>query len=124
MLPCREFDLGEQIEVLREYIKENFTAKGVIVDLNVHDTGNGNPHAHLMFPTCHVSSEGFGLKNLDLDNRMSLLVWRESLAEVNNRKFEEKGLEKRIDHRTLEAQGIDREPTIHLGHKACAPFRA
>ena len=115
-----EFDLKEQIEVLREYIKENFTNKGVIVDLNIHNTGNGNPHAHIMLTTRHVTPEGFGEKNLDLDSRTNLLIWRESWAEINNRKFEEKGIEERIDHRTLKAQGLDREPTIHMGHEAWA----
>ena len=115
-----EFDLDEQIEVLHKYIKENFTDKGVIVDLNVHNTGNGNPHAHLMFPTRHVTPEGFGKKNTDLDSKVNLLIWRESWAKINNHKFEEKGLDERIDHRTLEAQGINREPTVHMGHKAWA----
>jgi hypothetical protein len=167
-----EFDLGEQIEVLREYIKDNFTDKGVIVDLNIHDTGNGNinspaggvasgvrdpkpeiaqhhaanrnspaggvasgvrnqkpeiaqhhaanPHAHIMFPTRRITPEGFGKKNTDLDSKVNLLKWRESWANINNRKFEEKGLAERIDHRTLKEQGIDREPTIHMGHAAWA----
>jgi hypothetical protein len=34
--------------------------------------------------------------------------------------LEQKGLEERIDHRTLKAQGIDREPTIHMGAEATA----
>jgi len=46
--------------------------------------------------------------------------WRENWAKINNRKFEEKGLDVRIDHRTLRAQGIDREPTVHMGHEAWA----
>jgi hypothetical protein len=115
-----EFNLDEQIEVLHDYINENFTDKGVIADLNVHNKGDGNPHAHIMLTTRHVTSDGFGKKNTDLDKRENLLIWRESWAEVNNRKFEEKGLDERIDHRTLKAQGIDREPTIHLGHEAAA----
>jgi hypothetical protein len=43
-----EFDLQEQVEVLREYAKENFVDKGLGVDFAVHNTGNGNPHAHIM----------------------------------------------------------------------------
>ncbi|MDR0492233.1 MAG: MobA/MobL family protein [Nitrososphaerota archaeon] len=163
-----EFSLDEQIEVLREYIQENFVSKGIIVDLNIHDKGDGNlnslakkenlacreavttpecgvtkltvgvasgvrnqkpelarshaanPHAHIMFTTRHVSPEGFGKKNTDLDSRVNLLIWRENWADDNNRMFERKGLDERIDHRTLKAQGIDREPTIHLGHEATA----
>jgi hypothetical protein len=46
---------------------------------------------------------------------------RNATAQSNESdKFAEKGLDERIDHRKLKAQGIDREPTIHLGHKAAA----
>jgi len=115
-----EFDLEEQKTLLREYIKENFVDKGMIVDFAVHNKGDGNPHAHLMLTTRHVTPDGFGGKNRDWDEDTELLKWRKNWAVINNRKFEEKGLDARIDHRTLKAQGIDREPTIHLGHEASA----
>jgi ATP-dependent exoDNAse (exonuclease V) alpha subunit len=141
-----EFDLEEQKEVLREYVKENFVEKGMVADVVIHNKGDGNlnspaegvasgvrnqkhefarhhaanPHSHIMLTTRNVTPEGFGNKNRDWDKKENLLVWRENWADKNNRKFEEKGLDERIDHRTLEAQGIDREPTIHLGHEAAA----
>jgi hypothetical protein len=115
-----EFNLQENIELLREYIKENFTDKGMIADLAIHHARNDNPHAHIMLTTRHVTSEGFKGKKRDWDKDGELIRWRENWAEINNRKFEEKGLDIRIDHRTLKAQGIDRLPTIHLGHKATA----
>jgi ATP-dependent exoDNAse (exonuclease V) alpha subunit len=114
-----EFDLQENIELLREYIKENFVDKGMIVDFVIHNN-EGNPHSHIMLTTRDVTPEGFGKKNRDWDKEENVLIWRENWARINNRKFEEKGLEERIDHRTLKAQGIDREPTIHLGHEAWA----
>ncbi|MDR1993301.1 MAG: MobA/MobL family protein [Nitrososphaerota archaeon] len=100
----REFDLQERIEVLREYIAENFTEKGMIADLNIHDKGDDNPHAHIMLTTRHVSPDGFGLKNRDWNKKDMLLDWRESWTEVNNRKFEQKGLDERIDHRSYKAK--------------------
>ena len=45
----------------------------------------------------------------------TLDAWRKAWADVCNAKFAEKGLEVRIDHRTLAAQGIDRLPTVHEG---------
>jgi hypothetical protein len=114
-----EFDLQENIELLREYIKENFVDKGMIADFALHNN-DGNPHAHIMLTTRHVTPDGFGGKNRDWDKDLELVKWRENWAKINNRKFEEKGLDERIDHRTLKAQGIDREPTIHLGHEATA----
>jgi len=73
-----------------------------------------------MLTTRHVTPDGFGGKNRDWDKDTELVKWRENWANITNRKFEEKGLAERIDHRTLRAQGINREPTIHLGHEASA----
>ena len=115
-----EFDLEEQKALLREYIRENFVDKGMIADVALHNKKDGNPHAHIMLTTRNVTPDGFGGKNRDWDKTENLLAWREKWAQINNRKFEEKGLAERIDHRTLKAQGIDREPTIHLGHEASA----
>ena len=36
-------------------------------------------------------------------------------AGLTNERLKDRGMEARIDHRTLEAQGIDRVPTTHLG---------
>ncbi|MDR0797857.1 MAG: MobA/MobL family protein [Nitrososphaerota archaeon] len=114
------FDLEEQKALLREYIEENFVDKGMIADFAIHHMRAENPHAHIMLTTRTVTPDGFGNKNRDWNSRQLLVCWRESWADKTNRMLEEKGLEERIDHRTLKAQGIDREPTIHLGHEAAA----
>ena len=116
-----EFDLRENIEVLHRYIKENFVDKGMIADFAIHDKGDGNPHAHILLTTREVSEAGFGKKNRDWDKVEYLKMWREQWAVVNNDKFKEKGLDIRIDHRSLEEQGLEREPTIHVGR---SPERA
>jgi hypothetical protein len=118
-LPC-ELDLQEQIALLREFAIENFVNEGMIADINIHDDGGGNPHAHIMLTTRYVSEEGFGKKNFAWNDVRYLLKWRKSWADINNCFFEEKGLDVRIDHRSYKEQGIDREPTIHLGHEAWA----
>ena len=51
----------------------------------------------------------------DWDSPETLEKWRQAWAEYNNRLFEEKKLEYRIDHRSFERQGIDQVPTIHEG---------
>jgi len=51
-------------------------------------------------------------KNRDWDKVEYLMSWRGDWAWVCNTQLEP---DKRIDHRTLKAQGIDREPTIHVG---------
>lgn len=42
--------------------------------------------------------------------------WREEWAHLCNRHLERHGHEARIDHRSLAEQGIEREPTIHVGY--------
>jgi hypothetical protein len=142
----REFDLAEQIEVMRQYVKENFVSKGMIADFAIHNTGEGNlnspaegvasgvrnqqpelaphhtanPHAHIMLTTRNVSRDGFGLKNTDWNKKEFLLSYRKAWANIINSTLARKGLDERIDHRTLKAQGLDREATIHLGHQAAA----
>ena len=46
--------------------------------------------------------------------------WRERFAILQNIHLAAAGHSARVDHRTLEAQGIDREPTVHLGPAATA----
>ncbi|MCL2399357.1 MAG: MobA/MobL family protein [Defluviitaleaceae bacterium] len=110
-----EFSLDENIKVLREYINENFVDKGMCADYAIHDTGNANPHAHIMLTMRDVSQEGFGNKNRTWNNKNQLEQWRENWANVCNNALKEKGEQARIDHRSLESQGLEREPTIHVG---------
>jgi len=64
----------------------------------------------------YVRAEEQGKEYFQSNQR--LIAWRENWANICNEKFKEKRLDIRIDHRTLEAQGIDRIPTIHLGKEA------
>jgi len=119
-----EFDLQEQIELVRDYIQDNFVDKGMCADFAIHDKRDGNPHAHIMLTTREVSQNGFEGKNRDWNKTEFLEQWREKWANICNERLQAKGIDERIDHRTLEAQGIDREPTIHIGVTAKAMQKA
>lgn len=43
--------------------------------------------------------------------------WRNNWAEAVNQQLEKKGLSERISHKSFERQGINQEPTIHVGVK-------
>ncbi|MCL2359028.1 MobA/MobL family protein [Candidatus Bathycorpusculum sp.] len=116
----REFNLDEQIDVMREYIQESFVNKGMIADFSIHDKGDGNPHSHIMLTMRDVTPDGFGLKNTAWNKKDVFLEWRKGWADVNNRMFERKGLDERIDHRSYRDRGIDREPMVHMGYMAAA----
>ncbi|MBQ6024935.1 MAG: MobA/MobL family protein [Lachnospiraceae bacterium] len=44
----KEIKRSDQIECVRDFIRENFTSHGMIADWALHDKGDGNPHAHIM----------------------------------------------------------------------------
>lgn len=44
-----------------------------------------------------------------------LVLWREAWADTVNRSLERSGIEKRIDHRSHAARGLDEQPTVHEG---------
>ena len=61
-----EFSRNEQIEVVREYIKKNFTDKGMIADWSLHDKLDGNPHAHILLTMRPLKPNGeWGAKRKD-----------------------------------------------------------
>ena len=88
-----------------------------------------NFHAHLLATTREVTSEGLGAKTAlewrDAVRRehglgpavVELLHVRERWAVAANTALEQAQVDARIDHRTLRAQGIDREP-MHIPYAA------
>ena len=68
-----------------------------------------------MLTTRDIDKNGFKGKNRDWNKPEYLKSWRENWSDKCNEKLQQKGLDERINHKTLEAQGIDREPTIHIG---------
>ncbi len=103
----------------------------VPVDYSIHEPArNGddrNHHAHILFATREIDSDGFGKKTRILDAHETgpdeIDKLRADWAELVNRSFDRAGIAERIDPRTLEAQGIDRDPTQHLGPDATAMER-
>ena len=84
-----EFDREKQIKLVREYVNENFVSMGMIADVVIHDTDNGNPHAHIMLTMREINEDGFGKKNRDWNNRVYIEKWRAELANHINRGLEE-----------------------------------
>ena len=71
---CREVEVAlpvelskeEQVKLVREYIQENFTSKGMCADWALHDKGDGNPHAHILLTVRPIKSNGeWGAKRKD-----------------------------------------------------------
>lgn len=54
----RELTREQQIELVRNYVQEEFVKKGMAADFAIHDKGDGNPHAHIMLTTRGFKANG------------------------------------------------------------------
>jgi hypothetical protein len=118
-----ELTLDQQRFALQDFVKENFTRRGYVADVVIHkpdDQGDlRNTHAHILIPMRAANDDGFArTKERTNDPTAELERWRESWEVTGNRFLKRFGHEPTLDRRSLEAQGIDREPTIHLGQRA------
>jgi Ti-type conjugative transfer relaxase TraA len=118
----RELDQAEGIRLARDFVVREFVARGIIADLNVHwdvgADGEPKPHAHVMLTMREVGEDGFGAKVRDWNRTDLLEHWRGAWANHVNRRLAELDIDARVDHRTLEAQGIDLEPQDKIGPAA------
>ncbi|QUL37192.1 Ti-type conjugative transfer relaxase TraA [Erythrobacter sp. JK5] len=118
----RELAKKDNIKLAREFVKAEFIEKGMIADLNVHwdigEDGEAKPHAHVMLTMREVTKEGFGAKVRDWNKTALIEQWRERWADHVNRALAERDIDARIDHRSLEAQGIALEPQDKIGPAA------
>jgi Ti-type conjugative transfer relaxase TraA len=110
------------IELARDFVQSEFVEHGMIADLNVHwDVGEdrmSKPHAHVMLTIRAVDENGFGQKVRDWNRTETVVRWRECWAELANERLAELDIDARIDHRSLEAQGIALEPQSQIGAPA------
>ena len=131
-----ELSPDQRLGLVRGFSQEISDRYGFAVDVAIHaprDFPGSDPrnfHAHLLTTTREVNAEGLGAKTtLDMNdgNRRKLglrpavhelLHVRARWAAVTNEALREAQVAARIDHRTLEAQGIDREPRPRIPRAA------
>jgi len=116
-------------------------------DIAIHDTGTGNPHAHILLTmrpfnedktwgdkqkkVYHFDDEGNKIydpikrqykcnkvQTTDWNEQTKAEEWRAAWANTANRYLEKLNHAERLDHRSYARQGIDQMPTIHLGAAA------
>lgn len=129
-----ELAAAQRLSLARAFSREIAERYKVAVDLAVHDPRpDGDPrnfHAHLLTTTREVNPTGLGAKaGLDMqpkerrrrelpDHRQEFVNIRERWATLTNEALQAANVVARVDHRSLAAQGIDREPrpTIPISH--------
>ena len=139
----QELDREKQIELVREYVKENFVKVGMCADIALHDKNEGNPHCHILLTMRPLNKdktwgakskkeyildekgEKVKLKNgnyktrkintTDWNEQGKAEQWRKAWADITNKYLEENSIQEKVDHRSYQRQGIEQIPTIHLG---------
>ena len=123
----REMTEGQGIELARGFVQREFVDRGMIADLNVHwdigSDGLAKPHAHVMLTMREIrlgedGNAEFGAKVREWNRTELLTHWREAWADHVNERLAALDIDARVDHRTLEAQGIDLEPQHKIGPAA------
>ena len=138
-----ELNEKERIELLREYVIDNFSNKGMVADVVIHDKKDGNPHSHIMLTMRPFEENGeWGAKakkeyildkngnktyskngnaksrkieTTNWNKKETLEHWREQWAIYVNKALEKANRKERIDHRSYEDRGIDKLATRHEG---------
>ncbi len=142
----KELNREKQIQLVRDYVKENFVKVGMCADIALHDKNDGNPHAHILLTMRPLNEdktwgakskkeyildengEKVKLKNgnyktrkidtVDWNKQDKAEEWRKVWADITNKYLEENNIQEKVDHRSYERQGIEQIPTIHLGVSA------
>ena len=118
----REMTKADGIALARDFAQAEFVERGMIADLNVHwdigADGQPKPHAHVMLTMREGGPDGFGQKERDWNRTELVEQWRERWAGHVNTRLAELDIDARIDHRSLEAQGIELEPQDKIGPAA------
>ncbi|NEK39745.1 Ti-type conjugative transfer relaxase TraA, partial [Rhizobium leguminosarum] len=130
-----ELTAVQNIALMHDFVAGHITAQGMVADWVYHDAP-GNPHVHLMTTLRPLTEDGFGSKKVAVlgpdgkpirndAGKIVYQLWAGSTEDFNafrdgwfacqNKHLALAGLDIRIDGRSFEKQGIDLEPTIHLG---------
>lgn len=146
----KELGHDAHINMVRQYAQEFFVHHGMCADISIHDKSDGNPHAHILLTTrsmtnngkwtfkqrknylldkngdrirdsvTHQFKLGRSIKANDWDSPERIEEWRKGWAETCQSWFKQYGIPKEVTYISYAKQGIDREPTIHLGAKVKA----
>ena len=110
-----ELNHAQKQSLVRDFSRSHFVERGMVADVAYHDFQGHNPHAHILLTMREIDRKGFGKKNRSWNERGLLRRQRESWSQYANEALERAGHEVKIDHRSLEDQGVERLPQIHLG---------
>ncbi len=107
----KEFEASHQIEVTRKFIQEVSKERLSNYAFALHKD-EGNPHAHIAFVNLDKET-GKRIRELHADKNYDRI--REQWSKTVNDYAKERSINIQIDHRSLQEQGLEREPGKHIG---------
>lgn len=109
----KELNEQQRVDLVRGFANDVTKGRAPWVAA-IHDKGKdvGNPHAHILIRDRCPDS---GKRVIGMSDAGSTDMLREKWEQHANRALEQAGHAVRTDRRSLQAQGIDRAPTIHEG---------
>ncbi|CAN7579684.1 Ti-type conjugative transfer relaxase TraA [Brucella pseudogrignonensis] len=143
-----ELSKTENIALVREFVRENLTSKGMVADW-VYHYRQGNPHVHLMTTLRPLTDDGFGAKKVPVlgddgeplrvvtpdrpkgkivyrvwaGDKETMKAWKIAWAETANKHLALAGHDIRLDGRSYAQQGLDGIAQQHLGPAKAALAR-
>ncbi len=143
-----ELTRAEKIALVREFVQDNLTSKGMVADWAFHEK-DGNPHIHLMTTLRPLTEEGFGPKKVSVlgqngeplrvvtpnrpngkivykpwaGDKETMKAWKIAWAQTANRHLALAGHEIRLDGRSYAERGLDGIAQKHLGPAKAALAR-
>ena len=144
----QELSKAENIVLVREFVRDHLTSKGMIADWVYHDK-DGNPHIHLMTTLRPLTDNGFGKKKVAVlggdgkplrvvtpdrpkgkivyrlwaGDKDTMKAWKIAWAETANKHLALAGHDIRLDGRAYAEQGLEGVAQSHLGPAKAALAR-
>ncbi|WP_347376827.1 Ti-type conjugative transfer relaxase TraA [Ensifer sp. Root1252] len=143
-----ELNRKENIELVRDFVRENLTSRGMVADWVYHDK-DGNPHVHIMATLRPLAEEGFGPKKVAIvgedgqpvrvktpdrpegkivyrlwaGDKEAMKEWKVAWAETASRHLALAGHDFRLDGRSYDEQGLRGLEQRHFGPDRAALVR-
>lgn len=127
-----ELTLEQNQRLAQDFVREQFMRQGYAARVDIHvpdkDGDDRNIHMHVWASLRKIGPEGFAAtKKEQQDNFKNRDAYVEEMRErwerLANRHLERAGVDARIDRRSLQERGIDREPDQHKGPAVTAMQR-
>ncbi|WP_457587878.1 Ti-type conjugative transfer relaxase TraA [Ensifer canadensis] len=143
-----ELGREQNIELVRDFVRENLTSRGMVADWVYHDK-DGNPHIHIMVTLRPLAVEGFGPKKVAIigedgqpvrvstpdrpegkiayrlwaGDKEVLKKWKVAWAETASRHLALAGHDFHLDGRSYDEQGLRGLEQRHFGPNRAALVR-